>query len=347
MLKIIETFLSRPTAFKLSGMVILGSIIAFIFYLMLSALMHVYTDDATIEAHIISVMPKVSGYVTELYIDDNSPVNKDSLLVQIDVRDYKIKVDVARAGLDVAKSKLAEAQAQLAVSEAEAMQSAAEAKIAIANYKLAQDNFRRVRNVSDVRAVSRERFDTTNTAVKSGDAAVQAAKMKAKATEAQFQLAKVQMKTMQAAVLQAQAILAQAELNLAYTHITATETGTVAHKTVEAGNYAEPGQLLFYIVPKHPYVIANYKETQISCIKPGKPATIHVDAFSSRKLHGHVDSIQQGSGSRFALLPPENATGNFVKVIQRLPVKIVFDEPDDALLGLAPGMSVEVTIPCH
>lgn len=302
------------------------------------------TDDAYIDAHVISIMPKVPAYVTTLHVDDNSKVNKDELLVELDPRDYQVLVDAAHAGVDSAASKLAEAQAQLNVSNAEAVQSDAEADVAEANAKLADSDLRRFKGVSDVRAISKEKMDTVRTAAESGHASAHAARMKANAAKARAELAAAQVKTAQAALAQARTALDQAMLNLSYTRITATEAATVANKTVEAGNYVQPGQLLFYLIPRQTYVIANFKETQVENIEPGAHATIRVDAFPGMKLHGHVDSIQRGSGSRFALLPPENATGNFVKVVQRLPVKIILDEPDETLWKLAPGMSVEASV---
>jgi membrane fusion protein (multidrug efflux system) len=138
--------------------------------------------------------------------------------------------------------------------------------------------------------------------------------------------------------------MGQAQLNLSYTKIAAVVSGTIANKTVEVGNYVQPGQTLFVIVPVAPYVIANFKETQLERIQPGQTATVRVDAYPHLKLKGHVDSLQRGTGSVFALLPPENATGNFVKVVQRVPVKIVFDDPGEAIKWISPGMSVETQV---
>lgn len=148
----------------------------------------------------------------------------------------------------------------------------------------------------------------------------------------------------QAAAARQRAAQAQAVLNLSYTRISAPEAGTAANRTVEAGNFVQPGQVLFSLVPDKIYATANFKETQLTDMRPGQLAIIRVDAFPSRRLTGHVDSIQPGTGAQFALLPPENATGNFVKVVQRVPVKIVFDDPPEALHWIAPGMSVEVEV---
>jgi membrane fusion protein, multidrug efflux system len=147
-----------------------------------------------------------------------------------------------------------------------------------------------------------------------------------------------------AAIERQQAALAQAQLNLSYTQIHASEDGSVANKTVEAGNYVQPGQVLFSIVPDTLYITANFKETQLTDVRPGQRATIRVDAFPGIRFEGRVDSLQRGTGSQFALLPPENATGNFVKVVQRVPVKITFDDPGEARRLISPGMSVVAKI---
>jgi membrane fusion protein (multidrug efflux system) len=148
----------------------------------------------------------------------------------------------------------------------------------------------------------------------------------------------------QAAIDRALAAQAQARLDLSYTKIYAASAGTVADRKVEVGDYVQPGQVLVSVVPDALYITANYKENQLTDVKPGQPVMIRVDAFPALRLTGHVDSIQRGTGSQFALLPPENATGNFVKIVQRVPVKVLFDNPPGRLKGLAPGMSVETRI---
>jgi membrane fusion protein (multidrug efflux system) len=162
--------------------------------------------------------------------------------------------------------------------------------------------------------------------------------------QAQAQLVRTHYATASASVEQVRALLAQALLNLSYTKIYATQAGTVANKNVEAGNFVEPGQALLSIVPDTLYVIANYKETQLARVRPGQHCVVTVDALPGVRLQGHVDSIQRGTGSRFALLPPENATGNFVKVVQRVPVKITLDNREQGAQLITPGMSVETRI---
>ena len=177
---------------------------------------------------------------------------------------------------------------------------------------------------------------------RAANANLEAARSQAKAAEAQVHLSEAGVKTAGAAVQQAQAREAQADLNLSYTKIVAPRSGRVTARTVQLGNYVQPGQVLFTLVPRDVWVTANFKETQLARMRPGQPVQLEVDAYPGRKFKGHVDSLQAGSGARFSLLPPENAVGNYVKVVQRVPVKIVFDEPVDlSRYDIAPGMSVE------
>ena len=163
---------------------------------------------------------------------------------------------------------------------------------------------------------------------------------------AQAQVGVLQSQAQQAdgVIAGAQAAVAQARLNLSYTKIYAIADGSVANRTVQAGNYVQPGQTLFSAVPTEAYIIANFEETQLENMRVGQPVRVRVDAFPSQRLDGHIDSFQRGTGSNFALLPPENATGNFVKVVQRVPVKIIIDGPADAPRSISPGMSVEPTV---
>ena len=164
------------------------------------------------------------------------------------------------------------------------------------------------------------------------------------AARAQSQVLRSQVEEAKANVVRAQAALNQAKLNLSYTKIYAPSAGTVASRTVQVGNFVQPGQTLFFAVPNEIYIVANYKETQLTHMRVGQSVSIHIDAFPNHTLHGHIDSFQRGTGSNFALLPPENATGNFVKIVQRVPVKILIDDFDDIPGRLGPGMSVETTV---
>ncbi len=302
------------------------------------------TDDAYVQAHLTTVTAKVPAYVLTLHVDDNAAVKAGELLVELDPRDYAVQVDVARANLEAAQGRRKEADTRVGIADADAAQARAELEVARANAVLAEANLKRLRAVSDARAVSSERVDTATAAAEATRATVTAAQTKVRSSLAAADLARAQVRTSEASVAQAQAALDQAQLNLSYTKITAVLSGTIANKTVEEGNYVQPGQTLFSIVPEAPYVIANFKETQLERIRPGQSVTVRVDAFPRLRLKAHVESLQRGTGSVFALLPPENATGNFVKVVQRVPVKILFDDPQVALKWISPGMSAEAQV---
>jgi membrane fusion protein (multidrug efflux system) len=302
------------------------------------------TDDAYVQAHLTTVTAKVPAYVQALHVDDNDRVTAGELLLELDPRDYAVQVDVARANLASAKSKRKEADTNVSIADAAAVEARAELQVAQANAMLAASNLNRVQSVSDARAVSNERIDTAVAAAEGTGAAVTAARTKVQSALAAAELARAQVTTAAAAVAQAQAALAQTELNLSYTKISVAQSGTIANKLVAQGNYVQPGQALLSIVPTALFVIANFKETQLANMHPGQAAIVHVDAYPRLELKGHVDSLQRGTGSVFALLPPENATGNFVKVVQRVPVKIVFDDPDEAVRRISPGMSVEAEV---
>jgi membrane fusion protein (multidrug efflux system) len=302
------------------------------------------TDDAYVNAHLTTVTAKVPAYVRTLHVDDNAAVRAGELLVELDPRDYAVEVDVARANLEAAQGRRKEADDHVSIADADAAQARAEFEVANANAVLAQANLKRLQAVADARAVSTERVDTATAAADATRAAVTAAQTKVRSALASADLARAQVRTAEAGVAQAQAALDQAQLNLSYTRISAEQDGTIANKVVEAGNYVQPGQTLFSIVPEAPYVIANFKETQLERIRPGEAVTVRVDAFPRLRLKAHVESLQRGTGSVFALLPPENATGNFVKVVQRIPVKILLDDPQEALKWISPGMSVETRV---
>jgi membrane fusion protein, multidrug efflux system len=302
------------------------------------------TDDAYVTAHLTTVTAKVPAYVQTLHIDDNSAVKVGELLVELDPRDYAVEVEIARANLEAAAGRRKEADDRVGIADADAAQAQAELTVARANATLADANLKRLRSVSDARAISSERLDTGVAAADATRASLTAAQTRVRSASAAADLARSQVRTATAALAQAQAALDQAQLNLSYTKITAVQSGTIANKLVEEGNYVQPGQTLFSIVPLAPYVVANFKETQLEGVRPGQPAQVRVDAYPRLKLKGHVDSLQWGTGSVFALLPPENATGNFVKVVQRVPVKIVFDDPGEAAKWISPGMSVEAEV---
>ena len=283
------------------------------------------TDDAFIDGHAIQISPKVAGHVMQVFINDNQFVRKGDPLVKIDPRDFDARLAEARAGLVFAQSRVAEANSQLAVVQATAQQDRAAVGSAEAEAKRAQADLERYQSV-EKRAVSREQVDAAVAAGQSTAASLEVARKKADAAEAQVGLSRAQIAAAEADVQRAEAAVQQAELNRSYSDINAPEDGWVTHRMVEEGEYVQVGQALLAVVEPHPWVTANFKETQLRYMKPGQFVWIEVDAFPQKKFKGHVDSIQAGTGAHFSLLPPENAAGNYVKVVQRVPVKIVFDE---------------------
>jgi membrane fusion protein (multidrug efflux system) len=297
------------------------------------------TDDAFIDGHAIQISPKVAGHVMQVLIKDNQFVRKGDPLVKIDPRDFDARLAEARAGLVFAKSRVAEANSQLAVAQATAQQDRAAVGSAEAEAKRAQADLERYQSV-EKRAVSREQVDAAIAAGQSTAAALVVAHKKADAAEAQVGLSRAQIAAAEADVQRAEAAVQQAELDRSYADISAPEDGWVTHRVVEEGEYVQVGQALLAVVEPHPWVTANFKETQLRYMKPGQFVRIEVDAFPQKKFKGHVDSIQAGTGARFSLLPPENAVGNYVKVVQRVPVKIVFEEGEDTNILLPLGASV-------
>lgn len=296
------------------------------------------TDDAFIDGHIVYVAPRVAGRVLKLNVTDNQWVDAGTVIVEIDPADYIAAKDQAQAAQQQATSKVAQAQANLAVAQADAQQMQADVLVAQANATNAQSDLQRFENLP-AQARSKQQLDNAIAAEKTASATVIAKQKQAASAQAQVQAAQTTIDAARALVKSAQAQVEQANLNLQYTKVTAGQAGYITRRTVEAGDYVQVGQNLAAIVSKDVWVTANFKETQLTHMHKNDPATIKVDAYPGHEFKGHVDSIQAGTGAVFSLIPPENATGNYVKVVQRVPVKIVFD--DDSNLLLAPGMSVE------
>lgn len=299
------------------------------------------TDDATIEAHVIEVSPKVSAHVKAVHFDDNYQVKRGDLLVELDPRDFEVNLASAQANLASAKSKLSQAEAQQNVAQAGIGQAKADLVSSQATADNAQADLKRNEQLYQTRVIDRREYDASLAQAKSDVANVESNAKKVTSQEAQVQLAAAQYSAASAEEKQAEAQLRQAELQLSYTQIYAPFDGRVTKKSVEPGNYVQPGQTLFSLVPPDVWVIANFKETQLRNMRVGQPVSVQVDAVPGHNFRAHVDSFQVGTGGRFTLLPPENATGNFVKVVQRVPVKIVFDEPASSLERLWAGESVE------
>jgi membrane fusion protein (multidrug efflux system) len=302
------------------------------------------TDDAYVQADTVSVVPKVSGYVTALHVTDNSRFKANDLLVEIDPRDFAVAVQSAEADLQSAQASKVNVTEQLA--EQAHVIAAAQATVDSdrAQLQFAQQQLARYASLAKDGTGTQERWQQAVSDIGQRKAGLDHDQATLAAAQGQAGVLQSQSRQADAAIVRQQAALAQARLNLSYTKIYAPMDGTVANRTVQTGNFVQPGQTLFSAVPTDIYVLANFKETQLALMRAGQKVLVRIDAFPDRRIDGHIDSFQRGTGSNFALLPPENATGNFVKVVQRVPVKIVLDDPTSALRGVAPGMSVEPTV---
>jgi membrane fusion protein, multidrug efflux system len=327
-------------------------------YLYAQSASHESTDDAFIAAHTIEVAPKIAGKIDSVFVKDNQLVKKGDLLVQIDPRDYDAQLDQKQASLESVKAEATSAQAAVEQQIANVRslhatldQDSADEQASQAQADQTSDDLRREQDLYKTHVVSIQDLIHSQVANRSAQANLESAKKKVAAGEAQLAEGEAQVRTFQALV---EYVLAQekqngasvesAKLNDSYTRVYASETGRITHKSVEPGDYVQVGQSLLALVPSEIYVTANFKENQLPLMRPGQPVEIEVDALGGRKFEGHVDSIQMGSGAAFSLLPPENATGNYVKVVQRIPVKILFDQIPDVGLPLGPGESVVPTV---
>lgn len=301
------------------------------------------TDDAFIEADVVSIAPQVPGRVLTLAVRDNELVRQGQLLVEIDPRDYEAKLAQAQADLAAAKTRLDQAKAQVTADEAKVQEEQANLVASQSEAGRASSDLRRYQSLQGP-AVARTQLDLAATQATSSNAGVEVAQSRTKAAQAQVDLSKAAVETAAAQVQSFEAAVRQAQLNLSYTKVTTPVDGFVTARSVQVGAYIQTGQSLLALVPTNLYAIANFKETQLTKMRPGQPVKISVDAYRHHAFHGHVDSIQRGSGARFSLLPPENATGNYVKVVQRLPVRIRLEPGQPNLDRLRPGMSVEPTV---
>jgi membrane fusion protein (multidrug efflux system) len=265
-------------------------------------------------------------------------------MVELDARDFAVAVKSAAADMASAEANVANVLSR--IDEQQAVIGQNEAAIAgdRSTLEFAQQQLDRYGSLAKTGFGTAERFEQAQSDIGERTAALNRDLAALAASRAHVAVLNTERQQAVATVERQKAARAQADLNLSYTRISAPDAGTVANRTVEVGNFVQPGQVLFSLVPDRIYVTANFKETQLTHVRPGQPAIVHVDAFPGSRLTGHVDSIQPGTGAQFALLPPENATGNFVKVVQRVPVKITFDASPDVLHWIAPGMSVEAEV---
>lgn len=299
------------------------------------------TDDAFITGRVTSVSSQVAGRVLEVLVADNQRIAAGDLLVRLDPATFQVKRDQALANLHESGQKLQEARSQHLAALAAAEQAKADASSAQAQATNASTDLTRYNKLVESGAVSQQAKDNADTLSRTTSSALQAAHKRIAAAEAQAALAGTQIQTAEAVVEKNQAALEQAKLDLAYSEIKVLVGGRVTKKSVEPGDYVQVGQSMMNLVQDELWVVANFKETQLQGMRPGQPVDITVDAYPGHRFTGHVDSLQAGTGAAFSLLPAQNATGNYVKVVQRVPVKIVFDLlPAESGMHLAPGMSV-------
>jgi membrane fusion protein (multidrug efflux system) len=340
-------FYKHPVRMFIILVIVLGGA-AFALRYYLHARHYESTDDAFIEGHIILISPKISATIVKVNVDDNQFVHKGDVLVELDSRDFAAALKQADGNLASMQGKLAEANSQVDVANAQVGEAGAELAVAQTNADNAQRDLDRWLAL-DERARSKEQLDNSTSLQKSTSA--QVAQAQAHVTEAKANVVNAQkaIQTAQANVQTGQAEKDQAELNLSYCTIAADSDGIITRKTIEPGMYVQVDQGMFSIVPTDVWVTANFKETQLADMAPGQEVDITADAYPDRKITGKIESIQNGTGAKFALLPPENATGNYVKVVQRVPVKIVLDpgQNDDLQHLLSPGMSVEPEVKVH
>lgn len=308
------------------------------------------TDDAQLEAYVVPVSAKVTGYVKELHVSDNQLVKAGDPLVQVDQADYQIAVDKAVAALDAATAQYEQATQNLAVTKVAAPSTLEGAKAAVAaaqaDYERALKDAERNRQLKGI-ATSTRVIEQSNADEQMARGRLAQAQAELRAAETSNQTiagADAGTRMLLAQIEEKKADLAAAKKALADTTVTAPQDGKITARTVETGALVQPGQTLLAVSGTQLWVVANFKETQLQHMHPGQKAEISVDAYPKETFSGTVDSLQAGTGARLSLFPPENATGNFVKVVQRVPVKIVFDKMPGSSFALAPGMSVVVTV---
>ncbi|WP_347557435.1 HlyD family secretion protein [Robbsia sp. KACC 23696] len=322
----------------IGGVVVLVLVVACVLY-WLHSRHYETTDDAFIDSNQSQIASQISGRVVELLVADNQHVEKGQPLLRIDQRDYQVKLEQAEAQEANAEAQVAQARADLVYQTATLSQQAAQVRVSQADLTQARQDLARYTG-TDPAAITRQQLEQSQASTKSAVARLDSANDAVKAGEAQVASQKTKIDAALAQVRQYQADVDNAKLQLSYSEIRAPQPGKVTRRTVNLGNYVTPGQALLAVVPDDMWVTANFKETQLTNMRVGQPVEITVDAYPDVDLHAHIDSIQRGTGSVFSSLPAENATGNYVKVVQRVPVKIVFDNDDWRHLSLAPGLSV-------
>ena len=339
----------RPKVFIIAAIVLVLLVLGGV-YLWLSGLNVESTDDAYTDGRAIQIAPQISGRVVSLDVTDNQFVRRGQALIHIDPREFVNTRDQNQGALDTAKAQLAGQQfgAEIAKKNFPAALQAAEADLASAkaNLEQRQADFARQKSLPK-QATTQQEVDAATASLQQAQAQVlqaQARVVQATPVQQNIGQSEAQVRNQAGQVEQAQAKVAQANLDLSHTVVRAPQDGWITKRNVEMGNYVSAAQQIFSIVSPDVWVTANFKETELDLMRPGQSVTIKVDAYPDLTLKGHVDSIQLGTGSKFSAFPAENATGNFVKIVQRVPVKIVIDSGMDPTLPLPLGLSVEPTV---
>ncbi|MFN8654563.1 MAG: HlyD family secretion protein [Gemmatimonadales bacterium] len=312
---------------------------------------HVETDNAQVDGHITPVAPKVQAFVAEVRVEENQHVNAGDTLVVLDDRDLKVRLDQAEAELAAAvaaagnRGRGGQAVAQLAASQAQEASSQAAVTSAEAGARKAASDLERLKGLAAQKIVSAQQLDAAQAANDAAQANLEAARRQAAAAGSVVQASGAAVSGAEARLAAARAAVSNARLQLSYTVLTAPIGGVVGRRSVERGGLVQVGQTLMSVIPdKDVWVTANLKETDMANVAVGDSVEFTVDAYPGRHFRGHVESLSPATGARFALLPPDNATGNFTKVVQRVPVRVAVDGGADETHPLRPGMSVVVTI---
>jgi membrane fusion protein (multidrug efflux system) len=333
----------HPMAFLAGIVVVIALAIAGYFYWLTYVHPYETTDDAFIDSRQFSIAAKVSGYVVNVPVTDNQHVDAGDVLFEIDQRDYRIAIDQAKAQVVSAQAAIEGADAQIAAQRAQIDEARAQVAQAEASLNFAREDAARYQDLQTRGASSVQQAQQSTANLQQQQANLTHANAAVNAAQQQVGSLEAQKASAVANLTQAQTQLAQAELNLSYTTVTAAQPGRVVRLTGAQGQFAQAGQSLTMFVPDDIWVTANFKETQITDMRPGQPVALTIDAYPDHEITGRIDSVQPGSGTAFSLLPAENATGNYIKVVQRIPVKITVDRwPDDIPIG--PGMSVVPTV---
>jgi membrane fusion protein (multidrug efflux system) len=336
-------FLRRRPLISAIGAVLLASTLAG-GYLYLDYARHFEsTDDAFIAARQSALAPKVSGYIAAVPVTDNQHVQAGDVIARIDDRDYRTALAQAQAQVAAAHASIENIDAQLDVQQAQINANQAQVDQAQAALVFAEQQAARYEHLEQTGYGTVQNAQQYTSQLHQQQAALASAQATLKLAQRQVEALKAQRNSAVASLGQAEAQRDQAELNLSYTTVTAAQPGRVVNLSAAVGQFAQAGTNLTMFVPDQIWVTANFKEIQLDHMRPGDPVTLAIDAYPERKIHGHVESVQPGSGTAFSLLPAQNATGNYVKIVQRVPVKIVMDDPPtDVALG--PGMSVVPTM---